>query len=179
MYSTIILIGPVSAGKSTVAALLADKLHMPHVSIDDVRWGYYAEIGYDNAEASRIANSDEGMLGLLRYWKPFEAYAVERVLPDHPNSVIDFGAGHSFYDDEALFDRVQNALAPYPNVIMLLPSPDLDESARILNDRFRTLLQREVGLVDEGLLDLNATFVKHPSRSSAGENRRLHQRQDA
>lgn len=163
MYSTIILIGPVSAGKSTVATLLAEKLQIPHVSIDEVRWGYYDEIGYDKAEASRVAKSEEGMLGLLRYWKPFEAYAVERILPDHPNSVIDFGAGHSVYDDEALFQRVQIALAPYPNVIMLLPSPDLDESTQILNARFRELLQREVGTVDEGLLELSATFVKHPS----------------
>jgi ribosomal-protein-serine acetyltransferase len=35
---------------------------------------------------------------------------------------IDFGAGHSVYEDEELFARVQQALAPYPWVILLLPS---------------------------------------------------------
>src|SRR5260221_11704513 len=109
MHSTIILIGPICAGKSTVAKLLAEALHLPHYSVDDDRWTYYKEIGYDEAEASRIAKSEQGMLGLLRYWKPFEAHAVERVLADHSDSVIDFGAGHSVYEDPSLFARVQRA----------------------------------------------------------------------
>ena len=29
----------------------------------------------------------------------------------------------------------QKALAPYPNVVLLLPSPDLDESVRMLRSR--------------------------------------------
>src|SRR5262249_21129849 len=127
MHSSIILIGPIRAGKSVVAELLAEKLHMPHISLDDERWKYYAEIGYDEAEASRIAKTDDGIIGILEYWKPFEAHSVGRVLADYPNSVIDFGGGHSTYDDPALFARVQSALAPYPNVVLLLPSPDPDE----------------------------------------------------
>jgi shikimate kinase len=160
---TVILIGPISAGKSTVGKLLAEKLNVPQYSVDAHRWDYYREIGYDEAEASRIAKSHEGTMGLLRYWKPFEAYAVERVLATQSNCVIDFGAGHSFFEETTLFERVQAALAPYPYVILLLPSPDLDESVTILNARFEALLQREVGSVDPDLLDLNALFVKHPS----------------
>lgn len=160
---TVILIGPISAGKSTIGKLLAEKLGIPQYSVDDVRWDYYKEIGYDEAEASRIAKSDEGMMGLLRYWKPFEAYAVERVLATQSNCVIDFGAGHSFFEDPVLFERAQAAFAPHPCVILLLPSADLDESVMILNDRFEALLQREVGNVDPDLLNLNALFTKHPS----------------
>jgi shikimate kinase len=162
MHSTIILIGPMSAGKSTIAKLLAEKLGLPQYAVDDDRWTYYDEIGYDKAEAAKIVES-EGMVGLLRYWKPFEAHAVERALADHRDCVIDFGAGHSVYEDEALFKRVQRALEPYPNVILILPSPDLDESTQILNARFRQLLLDEVGEIDEALLDVNEHFVKHPS----------------
>jgi len=163
MASTIILIGPMCAGKSTIAELLSKKLNLPHYSVDDDRWTYYKEIGYDEAVASQIAKSDQGMVGLLRYWKPFEAHAVERVLADHPDCVIDFGAGHSVYEDETLFARVQRALNPYPNVILLLPSPNLDESAAILNDRFEKLVLKEVGHVDPTLFEVNTQFVKHPS----------------
>ena len=163
MNSTIILIGPISAGKSTVARLLAEKLNLPQYAVDDFRWDYYDEIGYDKSLAAQIAQSDEGMVGLLRYWKPFEAHAVERMLEDFQDCVIDFGAGHSVYEDEALFARVQRALAPYPNVILLLPSPDLDESVAILNHRFEQLLMAEVGAVDPALLAVNEHFVKHPS----------------
>ena len=162
MTSTVILIGPISAGKSTIAQLLAAKLDMPRYEVDEDRWRYYDEIGYDKAEGKRIAEA-EGMIGLIQYWKPFEAHVVERVLVEHPNTVMDFGAGHSYYEDAALFARVEKALAPFPNVILLLPSPDLDESVEILNARFTELLTREVRSVDPMLLELNAQFVKQPS----------------
>ena len=163
MPSTIILIGPMSVGKSTIAALLAEKLGMTRYEVDEDRWTYYNEIGYDTEKAAQIAHSDAGMVGLLRYWKPFEAHTVERVLADHSGCVIDFGAGHTVYEDEALFARVQRALAPFPHVILLLPSPDLDESVAVLNARFAQLLRDEVGAVDPALLDVNAQFVRHPS----------------
>ncbi|MFW5692391.1 MAG: shikimate kinase [Chloroflexota bacterium] len=160
---TIILIGPMSAGKSTVAELLAEKLQIPQYAVDDHRWDYYKEIGYDEAEASRIVESEQGMIGLISYWKPFEAYAVERVLATQSNCVIDFGAGHSFQEDPVLFERVRAAFQPHPYVVLLLPSPDLNESVDVLNARFEAMLQREVGTVDPELLKLNERFTKHSS----------------
>ena len=97
----------------------------------------------------------EGFLGKYRYWKSFEIHAVERLLAEHRNSVIDFGAGHSVYEDDALFARAQQALAPYENIILLLPSPDLDESVRILNER--------AGAEATEGFDFTAHFVKHQS----------------
>ena len=160
--TTIILIGPMNTGKSTVAKLLSEKLKLPRCELDRVRWSYYKEIGYDDDVASRIAKSDGGMLGLLQYWKPFEAYAVERVVAEH-KGIIDFGAGHSVYEDETLFARVQQSLAPYPYVILLLPSPDLDESVAIVNTRLADMLQREIGEVSDEVLKVNEQFVRHPS----------------
>jgi shikimate kinase len=163
---TLILIGPMMAGKSTVAELLAARLGLPRCVLDDVRWDYYKEAGYDEDEV-RAIHEQEGTLGILKYVKPFEAALVERALPDYPGHVIDFGAGHSVYEDEALFARVEKALAPYPNVFLLLPSPDEEESIKVLNGRFSALLEREVGAVDPALLELNAQFVRRP------DNRRL------
>lgn len=45
--SDIILIGPISTGKSTLGKLLAHKLGIPQCSMDDVRLNYYKEINYD------------------------------------------------------------------------------------------------------------------------------------
>jgi len=160
---TIILIGPMCAGKSTIAKMLAERLGIRRYELDSLRQGYYDEIGYDNEVASKIANGEEGMMGLIKYWKPFEAHAVERALSEYKSCVLDFGAGHSVHEDENLFTRVQNALALLDYVILLLPSPNLDESVDILNARFSKLLEREVGKVDPKLLDLNDHFVKHPS----------------
>lgn len=161
--STIILIGPICAGKSTIGRMLADQLGIKGYELDDLRQGYYDEIGYDREVASAIVNGEDGMTGLIRYWKPFEAHAVERVVSEHRNCVLSFGAGHSVYENKDLFARVKNALASFENVILLLPSPDLDETVKILNSRFSSLLEREVGKVDPMLLELNEHFVKHPS----------------
>src|SRR4051812_30428261 len=116
--SDIILIGPIGTGKSTVGKLLAEKLGIPQRSMDDVRFGYYKEINYDE-EVARQIREIEGFEALYRYWKPFEAYAVERILSETGNGVIDFGAGHSVYEDEDLFKRVQRVLAPYIHVVLI------------------------------------------------------------
>jgi shikimate kinase len=127
----VVLIGPVSVGKSTVAALLADRPGWPNVSMDDACAKYHAEIGFDQAESDRRRQTD-GMWAAYRYWRPFEAYAVERILADHQNAVIDLGGGHSVQEDPALLAGVRAALASVRNVVLLLPSPDPEESVRIL-----------------------------------------------
>jgi shikimate kinase len=152
--SDIILIGAIGVGKSTVGTLLAERLNIPQYSMDDLRLGYYKEIGYDE-EFAKNKRESEGFWGIYQYWKPFEAYAVERLLADHDHCVIDFGAGHSVYEDDALFQRVQKILAPYPNIILLMPSPNRDESVQILNERNE--------YVSDGQPNINEHFVKHPS----------------
>ncbi|MEO1388800.1 MAG: shikimate kinase [Cyanobacteria bacterium J06634_6] len=156
MPSDIILIGPQTVGKSTVGKLLAERLDLPQCSMDEKRWRYYKEIGYDETLAQQKIE-EEGAWGILRYWKPFEAYAVERLLAEHTNYVIDFGAGHSVYDDSQLFQRVEKALSPYPNVVLLLPSPDLEDSISILSKRNQHL--------PADIRSTNEYFIKHPSNN--------------
>jgi shikimate kinase len=162
MKKDIILIGPMNAGKSVLGRLLAEKLNIPQVSLDNLRWDYYAEIGYDREEALRIKEK-EGMSGVvLRYWKPFEAYAVERLLSDHENCVFDLGAGHTVYEEEDLFARVERALAPYEYVILLIPSANHDESIRILGER---------DVEDPTVANqLNELFVRHPSNEKLAKH---------
>jgi shikimate kinase len=136
MPSDIVLIGPLRAGKSTAGKLLSQKLGLPLHEMDTLRWQYYKEIGFEMAEVNRILARD-GVAGVYRHWKPFEAHAVERLLAEHTGCVFAFGGGHSVQEDPALFERVRKALEPYDNVVLLLPSPDLDESVRLLRERSR------------------------------------------
>jgi shikimate kinase len=154
MRTEIILIGPVGSGKSTQGKLLAEKLGIPQCPMDQKRWAYYKEIGYDE-ELARQLGEKEGFEGVYRYWKAFEIYAVERLLAEHQDCVIDFGAGHSVYEDDSLFARARQALAPFANIVLLLPSPDLDESVRILRERTG-------GGGGDGL-DFDEHFTKHHS----------------
>jgi adenylate kinase family enzyme len=133
----VILIGPSGTGKTTQGNLLAERLGLPLVALDDLRWTYYAETSYD-ADYARELRTTQGFPAVVKYWQQFDAHIVERVLADHPNSIISFGAGHSIYDDEAQFNRVQQALAPYKYVVLILPSADPEESIRILTERQQT-----------------------------------------
>ena len=145
MNSEIILIGPIGSGKTTIAELLYSRTMLPHRSMDLLRWKYFEEIGYDRHIASEKF-SEGGFWEMYRYWKPFEAYAVKRLLEDFNECVFDLGASHSVYEDDELFERVRELLDPYPHVILLMPSQDQDESIEILNARndYATDAQREV-----------------------------------
>ncbi|HEY9632966.1 MAG TPA: shikimate kinase [Coleofasciculaceae cyanobacterium] len=154
MTTDIILIGPMGAGKSTLGKRLAEKLKLPQYSMDDLKCNYYKEVGYDEDIAKQIREK-EGFLGIYQYWKPFEIYALERLLSDYKNCVIDLGAGHSVYEDKELFTRAQQALAPYKNVVLLLPSPNLKESTQILKEHN---LGRTIDV-----LNFNEHFIRHHS----------------
>ncbi len=93
---------------------------------------------------------------MLPYLKPFEARLVERILVEHAEDhVIDFGAGHSVYEETDLFERVKTALAPFP-VIYITPCADPEEAIRILH-------QRDLDDAESGLPEINRLFVTHPS----------------
>ena len=157
MNSEIILIGPPRTGKSTVGKIFADTLGVKQVSLDDERWDYYKEIGYDQ-DLAKLIRKTGGFVALVFYWKQFDAYAVERVLADHSECIFDFGAGHSVYESQELFTRIQKVLEPYQNVVLILPSSDEKESIRILNERTSDL----VGAYGQGF-NWNEYFIQHPS----------------
>lgn len=154
MNSEIILIGPIGSGKSTIAKLLHEKTMLPHRSMDLLRWNYFEEIGYDRFVANEIF-SNEGFWGLYHYWKPFEAYAVKRFLEDFTECIFDFGGSQTVYEDDVLFEQVRGLLEPYPHIVLLMPTPDQDESIRILH-------ARNIYVSDDQFA-VNELFVRHHS----------------
>lgn len=127
------LIGPFGSGKSTVGRLLAEHLGVPDVSMDGHQ-NYYRELGFTGAEFNRLWQ-EESPHTADRWFHTFFPAAVERLLSEYHNCVFDLGAGHTVFEDDALFQRVKLALEPFRNVVLILPSPDLDESVRILRER--------------------------------------------
>lgn len=150
----IVLIGPVRAGKTTLARLISERLQLLHVSLDEVRWAYYREIGYNDELAKQIRISG-GFLALMFYRQLFDVYSVERVLRDHPNAVVDFGAGVGPYENLNQVKQVQELLAPVSNIFLILPSPDLEETIRVLS-------QRDASPPSGMTFDINRHFVNHP-----------------
>ncbi|MBY0198232.1 shikimate kinase [Priestia megaterium] len=156
MQIPIILIGPMCAGKTTVGEKVATKLNIPQYSMDDMRFSYYQEIGFSK-ETQQNIREKQGFQGLYAYWKPFEAYAVKRILEDYKHAVIDFGAGHSVYEDMGLFQQIEKILKPYQSLVLLLPSADREESIQILHQRLHQITD------DKDVFELNKHFVTHSS----------------
>ena len=73
---------------------------------------------------------------------------MQGVLNDHPRAVIALGAGHTHYEDDAYFQIVQEALAPFTHVLLLLPDPDVNRSVEVL--RRRSLASRGHGWQHDG-----------------------------
>ena len=143
-------------GKSHISKLLAQKLGLQHVWVDALRFGYYEQIGYNYEEAERL-REEKGLLhGLYQYWKPFELYAVERILAEYENCIFDFGAGHSVQEGER-FEKLRVLLADFPNVFFLLPSQDAQESVCFL------MARKDIAEDDEDGKQRLRYFITHPS----------------
>jgi len=144
----------VRAGKSTIAHLITARLKLPHISLDELRWNDYREIGYEENLAKQI-RAQGGFLALMFYRMLFDAYSVERVLNDYPEAGIDFGAGIGSFENQVQLKQIQSLFDPIPNIFLLLPSPDIDETLQILP-------QRDPNPPADLKYDINAHFVNHP-----------------
>lgn len=140
--NTIILIGPMGTGKSTIAKLLVEQIEG------------ISRISLDNKELLRGLYQRKSK---FRDFKNFEFVLTGTVLSSlkSPN-VIDFGAGHSIYENEELRERMKNMCSEFENIILLLPSKDKEESRRILLER------RNIALGSHGDQD-NWHFLTAPN----------------
>jgi len=160
---SIVLIGPSGAGKSTMAPLLADRLGLRSVDLDDLRAGYYPEFGYDEALAEQFFTAGD-LRGLTAYWKPFELRSVQRAMAEFGTGhVIAFGAGQSVYDDPADRAAARLALAGAGAVVLVQPTADEAGSAAVLGVRIRQAADGVPAWVVDRFDELNQDYVNHPS----------------
>lgn len=129
----IVLIGPIATGKTTLAKLLASQMGKSHVSLDDTRWIHYPEIGYSPEKAGAFIGRQDFM-GLARYWHEFDLHNIQRTLEKHPLGVLDLGGGHTLFFEGEEASTLKTLLKPH-QVVLVLPSADLEESRQVLRDR--------------------------------------------
>lgn len=156
----IILIGPVAVGKTTTAKLLSKKLNLPFVSIDDLRFDYYKEIGYSDEHMKQLLEK-AGIMAIYQYGKIFDGYSIERVLEDHQNCVFDFGGGNNASGFNFEIDRVHKALNPYENVVLLFPCTNKEEALEFIYKR-REIKSAQRELIEHLVYDeSNFKLAKH------------------
>ncbi len=120
LNNSIILIGPLGAGKSTISNHLASTLDMPKISLDNRK-----QLSYLYQQRKNFKNNKE-----------FEFFLTGSVLTNLSEpTIIDFGAGHSIYENPIMFLEIQQLIQQFHNVVLLMPSTDKEESLTILNQR--------------------------------------------
>jgi shikimate kinase len=127
----IVLIGPVGVGKMTVCKLLAERLNISKVSMDDVLFGYFREVWFDENHWKLIAEK-LGKPAAYRYLKVFGSYGVKRILEDNKDCVFEFGGGGVMGEFPDEFAAMKAALADFENVVVLIPTSDERESLQSL-----------------------------------------------
>lgn len=105
--NTIILIGPMGAGKSSTAKVLRDVRHMDRISLDNK--GRFENI---YKQKHRFRN-----------FKNFEFILTASVLATLKEpQIIDFGAGHSVYEDKEVFALMKQICSNFKHIFLLLPT---------------------------------------------------------
>src|SRR5687768_10241973 len=160
MKSSLVLMGPDRAGKRTVGKLLAEHLGLPFHEVSELHQELYKKFGFEE-DAMRRAWEEGGFESWYRYVQLFQPYALEHELAEHAGAVVTLAALLMVAEDPGRRSKVAELLAPHTTVL-LLPSPDVDESVRILQARQR--------IVFNGM-DANEYFVRHPSNKLLAKHR--------
>ena len=120
---SIILIGPSGAGKSSVAEELHKITGMPRLCLDKI-----ANAARDTGVKRQFQGEDEFNCFMI-------SKVLERTKKNDEYGIVDFGAGHSVYDDILIFEDVKEMLQPFQNIVLLLPSQDEQEALEIMKKR--------------------------------------------
>lgn len=130
---SIIFIGPIGAGKSTISKMVADKLSLPSFSLDEEEH-LGAKVGYDVERYKRM-QEEQGLLPAYEYRRGFYDRLVPLFLASHDRGVLDLGGGHPIVPDPKKQEAIKEALAPYERIFLLMPTSDPETAIKILRER--------------------------------------------
>ena len=131
----IILIGPMGVGKTTLALYLGEKLEVLNYPVDRLKWYYRFKNNYDLAKGTKILKT-YGFHKLSEYFYDyFGNHELAQILNEFRGGIFDFGASHSYYETDNDLEQAQKILAPFSNIIQLLPTDDFATNCKILDAR--------------------------------------------
>jgi len=131
MNKTFVLTGPIGVGKSTLAGLLGNELGLPVCTYDEIKNKYRYKIGLSREKALEI-NKNEGAYAMIQYMNEYKSQILEPIIRDYSNHIIDLGAGAHSFDEPHQIERVRDAFKLVDEVVLLMPSDDLEVNIRSL-----------------------------------------------
>ncbi|MBQ3142793.1 MAG: hypothetical protein IJB82_04730 [Bacilli bacterium] len=134
---SIILIGPLNAGKSTITKELEKRFEMPSIHFDNMADIYMPMFGFEKKEAVEKYKSNN-IEDYIKYKEPFRFKFVSHMITslDRP-TILDFGAEDTLFFGENR-EIIKEMLSRFKNVIQILPTSNPSESLKILEDRWQS-----------------------------------------
>ncbi len=150
--NSILLVGPMGTGKTTISKAISQYNNMPLISFDDTR------------TFLNLRNQRENFGKDFKRYEFFLSTSILTSLTEP--SVIDFGGGHSVYENPLMFYEFKKLLSRFKNVILILPSQNMEESLKILSER----LKERNPLTYEKNIQINEHFVKSACNYELAKN---------
>lgn len=138
---SIILIGPLATGKSTVAEKLSELTGYRNYPVDRLKWYYRFQNGYDINQSRKILQL-QGFGGLINYaHRYFGVEDLENLLSRF-KGIVDLGASDTHCTNPLRCEQLVQLLEEFPNVFLILPYENTQKSIELLRTR---LIQRYKG----------------------------------
>lgn len=136
MNNTIILIGPLATGKSTIALQLSELTGLHNYPVDRLKWYYRFKNGYDLQKGTSLLKK-KGFEELIEYADTyFGAKELKEILSSF-SGIIDLGATDTYCKGFAKQHELQQLFAPFPNIFLILPSRSIDKCIDELENRIK------------------------------------------
>ncbi len=162
MKKSVIIIGALGVGKSTVAAALSEKLSIKNYPIDKVKWYFALKNGLDiNRLNSKLYN--KGALEYVKYFRKYFNYQTLEIVLDEFIGITDFGATdtYTFSNKESLL--LKKILSPKNCIVFnLIPSINNKKNTQILDSiiKKRCDINNFSSDITQSFIDLNHEILR-------------------
>ena len=115
-YNSILLIGGMSIGKSTVSEILSKKLNIPVVSVDAYKDEVLLEDPNYNFDKQLEIRKNQGYIGEMNFLTPYVNKALSRILDNISfPQIIDISSLNTINENKQLISKIRK----FKNVILL------------------------------------------------------------
>lgn len=132
--NSIVLIGPMATGKSTIANHLAELTGYKNYPVDRLKWYYRFKNGYNIQESTKIFNQF-GFGAMLQYSHQYFGVKDLKQLLTEFKGIVDLGAADTHCSTKERCEGLLNLFQDFHNVFLILPYKDSKKSVELLTSR--------------------------------------------
>ena len=144
---SIILLGPMHVGKTTIAGNFYKKYSLPFIECDYLFDYYFLNSKKNRYYFDRVLEEkgfEECCKETDKFLYTFSKEILDMVKEIGTMSIIDFGGNHIAYKDECLNSLIIDQLKNFKNVIVLLPYEDKEKSFEYFRKLFSDPLKIKI-----------------------------------